>query len=89
MAIYPRILSIVKEGCAHNRSNTSGIEELQSIIWNAAEQIVALEEKELRRSLQNAESKLELLRFTVDSEQVYEQSLMVIAEVEKQVEEWE
>ena len=89
MTLYPQILCQVKESCANYRSRTIGIEQLQSIIWNAAEQIVAREEKELRRSLQNAESKLELFRFTVDSEQVYEQSLMVVAEIERQVKEWE
>lgn len=56
---------------------------LQATLSNAADAIVATEESWIRALLLRAESKLELLRFTVDSDRIFQQSLVVISDVER------
>ncbi|MCO6540650.1 MAG: hypothetical protein J6569_11070 [Gilliamella sp.] len=46
------------------------VEEIQSIIYNTEHQILSIEEKWLRELLFNIENEIELLRYTVDKEQL-------------------
>jgi hypothetical protein len=70
------------------RSRHIGVEELQAAIWSAAQLVTAVEEKELRRFLQNAESRLDLLRFTVDETALFDKALKLVSEIEDHVQKW-
>jgi len=89
VTLYLETLSRLREAFAQYRRRAIGIDQLQSLIWDSAEQIASPEEKELRRALQNAEAKLDLLRFTLDRDLVFEQSLAVIEELGNDLAEWE
>jgi hypothetical protein len=89
MALYPQALARLRAACLDYRSHRIGIEQLQAAIWSAAQEIVAVEEKELRRFLQNAEGRLDLLRFTVDQSSLFDRTLELVSEIENYVREWE
>ena len=89
MAIYPQALMLVKTACLDYRSKKIDIEQLQYTLMAAADLIVAREEKQLRGFLENSEGELDLLRFTVDQESLFEKSLKVVREIENYIEKWE
>jgi hypothetical protein len=89
MALYPRTVARVKAACVEYRSGLIGVEQLQFAIWNASQEIVAVDERELRNYLQNAEGSLELLRFTVDETSLPGKALEVIAGIEDHLKRWE
>lgn len=61
------------------------VEVLQSAVRSAEDSVTEYERRDLRRFLQSAEGKLELIRFTADSEHVFDQALKVAQEVGAQV----
>jgi hypothetical protein len=85
MAIYPRIISHLLDMCQMLRERKITVEEFQIHVANDGEQIVAFEEKELRKFLEAAEGELELIRFTVDREKVFERSLEVVSRIEQRL----
>lgn len=88
MAVYPEALARAKSACLDYRAKCIGIEQLQVAIWTASQEIAAVEEKELRRFLQNAEGKIDLLRFTVDQEALFDRALEVVGEIEIYLDSW-
>jgi hypothetical protein len=82
MTPYPEALLELKQGCTRYRRKAIREEELQSCLWKAVQTIVAVEEKELRDYLRSAEGRVELLRFTVNQNQVYEEVLKLVEEIE-------
>lgn len=59
------------------------IQDLQRVIWSTAEALTSFGDRQLRRQLESAESQLELIRFTSDSDKVRISSLTFVAELEK------
>lgn len=88
MALYPDVAVDVAQACRRYRDRLISEEELQQHLWKAAQTIVAIEEKDLREYLQHAEGQLELLRFTVDGDRVYDSALPLVSEIEKRVAEY-
>ena len=85
MELCPDTVQNVSEACEQYRRREVSEEQLQQCVWNAVQLVVAIEDKELRTFLKRAEGKLELLRFTVDSARLYEESLAVVAEIERRL----
>jgi len=88
MALYPEIMADVAEACELYRREIIREEELQRCLWKAVQTIVAIEEKELRDFLQRAEGQIELLRFTVDRDCLYRNTLATVEEIEMRAKEY-
>jgi hypothetical protein len=89
MALYPQAVARARTACLDYRARRIGIEQLQTAIWSTSQEIVAVEEKELRRFLQNAEGRLDMLRFTVDQALLFERTLELVGEIEDYLRRWE
>lgn len=63
---YPRQVNAVSDACRAFRSGEIGVDVLQASIWQGAEAVVAIEEVEFRSFLEDAESRIELIRFTTN-----------------------
>lgn len=68
--IYPNVINFLKIKCYSFLNKEISVEEIQSIIYNTEHQILSIEEKWLRELLFNIENEIELLRYTVDKEQL-------------------
>ena len=68
--MYPDIIDKLKKKCDSFLSKEIGVEEIQSSIYEAEHQILALEEKWLKELLFEAENQIELNRFTIDSDKL-------------------
>lgn len=82
MSIYVDAINKLLEDSKKYRNNMITLEVYQTSVWNTAEKIVLVEEKEFRSFLQNAEGKLELIRFTIDTDKIFNETLKVVQEVE-------
>lgn len=83
MFLYPEIILDITQVCEKYRRKIVDEEQLQEHLWNAVQTIVAVEEKDLRTFLRQAESRVELLRFTVDRDKLYEETLILVIEIEE------
>lgn len=72
--IYPDVINNLKKKCDSYLNKKISLDEIQSSIYEAEHQILALEEKWLRALLFDAENQIELNRYTIDSEKL-EQSV--------------
>jgi|GEM_PF-3115800 len=82
MTIYLEIIRSVLEDCRCYRQQQKDLTALKSAIWNAAEQITALEDRELRRKLQQTEAELDSIQFTTDTEKVFPETLKALEGLE-------
>ena len=89
MTLYPHALERVKTACLDYQSRRIGVEQLQTAIWNESQQITALEEKEFRQFLQDSEGELDLLRYTVDEQFLFERAMQVVTQIQEYVRKWE
>lgn len=71
------MLLIILKKCNSYLNKKISLDEIQSSIYEAEHQILALEEKWLRELLFDAENQIELNRYTLDSEKL-EQSVEFI-----------
>ena len=67
------------------RSLTIDLDELQQILRKTAESLTSRDDRGLRQRLQDAESQVELIRFTVDKERVLDEVLRIVAAVEIEI----
>ncbi len=67
-----------REGCV-------GLDELQTALWSAAQSLTSRTERQLRERLEEAESGVERIRFTVDAERVQQQVTSLIDAIEVEV----
>ncbi|ORF30662.1 hypothetical protein [Snodgrassella alvi] len=72
--IYPDVINNLKKKCDSYLNKKISLDEIQSSIYEAEHQILALEEKWLRELLFDVENQIELNRYTIDSEKL-EQSV--------------
>jgi hypothetical protein len=87
--LYPQALERVKTACLDYQSRRIGIEQLQFAIWNESQQITAHEEKELRQFHQDSEGELDLLRYTVDDECLFDRTMEIVTQIQEYVRKWE
>jgi len=82
MTIYPGIIRSLLEDCRSYRQRQKDLDALKSAIWNAAQQITALEDRELRRKLQQMEAELDSIQFTIDTDKVFPETLKALEGLE-------
>jgi hypothetical protein len=87
MSIYPQAITLARESCAQYREGLISEDVLQYRLMTAASLICALEEKKLRHYLEDAESYIDLARFT--TRDVRNNVLNILDGVEKELEAWD
>lgn len=83
MSIYIHAIKKLLEASQQYKRKEIGLEEYQNIVWGTAEVIVLVDEKDLRCFLQNSEGDLELIRFTVNSNKIFDESLKIVQQIEE------
>ncbi|WP_413736637.1 hypothetical protein ACL2XP_00320 [Sodalis sp. RH21] len=68
--IYPEVINHLKKSCIDFLDEKITIHDIQSEIFSAENQVVALEEKWLRTVLFDAENEIELLRYTTNEDRL-------------------
>lgn len=79
---YPDVARRLLVCCSAYRAGVDGLESLKSAVWGAATEISIPQERELREFLQRAEGRLDMIQFTVDAENIREETFAVVAEIE-------
>lgn len=69
--IYPEVVKSLEKSCTDFLSGRITVQNIQTQIHMAENQIVALDEKWLHTLLFNAENEIELLIYTVDESQLF------------------
>ena len=64
------------------RERTVPIDELQAILWGTAQALTAREDRWLREQLQDAEGRVELIRFTKEEALIWDEVLKIVESVE-------
>jgi len=80
---YPDVFNELLSNCARYREKSLDLMGLKAAIWNASQEVVAVQEKSYRDALQKAEGELDILQFTIGQAQLFEETLVVVDEVEK------
>ncbi len=85
MTLYPRAVERLLQNCKDYRAGRISLGLLMRAILNAAEQIAAVEEKQLRRHLEQAEGELDTLEFTTDSSALFDAAVAVVVGIEAEL----
>jgi hypothetical protein len=67
------------------REGVADLDDLQKTLWGTAQALTAYEARYLREQLQDAEGRVESIRFTVDAERVRGEVLKLLDDVEAKV----
>jgi hypothetical protein len=78
---YPKAARELLASCDAYLGGSASLAETKSAIWSAAQQIVLVDERELRDFLQAAEGRLDLIEHTTDAASVFQATLPVVREV--------
>lgn len=81
MATYPEAARKLLASCDAYLGRGASLAETKSAIWNAAQQIVLVDERELRDFLQAAEGRLDSIEHMTDARSVFEATSLVVREV--------
>ncbi|MDR7345615.1 hypothetical protein J2X14_004075 [Pantoea alhagi] len=79
--IYPEVIADLIEACNDFINGKITAQEIQSKIYGAENQIVAIDEKWLRELLFNAENEIELLIYTVDEGQLQSSVMPIVQNI--------
>lgn len=82
---YARVISSLLDAVEGYRARTVSLDALKSALWSASDTISSHEERELRLLLQRAEGQLEILQFTADERDIFDESLTVLESVEAEL----
>lgn len=64
------------------RERTVTLDELQASLWGTAQALTAREDRWLREQLQDAEGRVELIRFTKEEALIWDEVLNIVESVE-------
>jgi len=78
MALDEAVLTALVSALEQTRTQEMNVEQVQRLLWAAAGQFTSCEDRPLRERLENVESQLELIRFTVDQALVADRARTVI-----------
>ena len=81
MATYPEAAHKLVASCDSYLGGVASLAQTKSAIWDAAQQIVLVDERELRDFLQAAEGRLDLIEHTTDAPSVFQATSLVVREV--------
>lgn len=79
---YPEVALRLLACCSEYRNGDDGLEILKAAVWSAAREISIPRERTVRDFLQQAEARLDIVQFTVDTEDVREAALVVVTTIE-------
>lgn len=79
--IYPDVIDHLKESCTKFLDERISVLDIQTEIFSAENQVVALEEKWLRTILFNAENEIELLTYTTNENQLVGSIKPIVKEI--------
>ena len=82
MSVYKNIIQNALDACNDYRSKKITLDYLPGLIANAAEQIVLIEEKELREFLFDLAGELNIVQYTIDDDKIYDAALKLVEEIE-------
>jgi hypothetical protein len=85
MGIYEKAVQNLRTAIASFREKNLPIQGLQTEISNAAQAISTIEERELQEFLDNSESQLESVRFTVNQSEQFDHCLKIITQIEAEL----
>jgi len=79
---YPDTFKGLLKTCNDYRCSSVDLDGLKAAVWNAAQTVVAAEEKIYRDTLQKAEGELDMIQFTFDQARVFDETLAVVEAIE-------
>ena len=82
MSIYISTLSELRVTLAEYKQKNIDLDTLIAAVWQASSEVVLIEEKELRLFLQKSEAELDSLKFTVDDNLLFSETLKVVERME-------
>lgn len=85
MAIYKSAAAALIDSCNAYRDREMTLPALKARVWEAAQSIVAIEEKALRSFLQQAEGRLDMVEHTRDEDEVFAATLRIVREIEDEL----
>jgi len=83
--IYPGVINELTTACNDFLNRKTTVQEIQSKIYSAENQIVAVDEKWLRDMLFNAENEIELLTYTVEENQLQSSVTSIVHNILNQI----
>ncbi|MCE7888062.1 MAG: hypothetical protein DYH13_11260 [Alphaproteobacteria bacterium PRO2] len=83
--MFSRALKSLMEACALYRDGKISIGDYKARVYEAAQQLTALEDKELRIFLQEKEAELDSMQFTVDEKKLFDMTLPVVNQIEQRI----
>jgi hypothetical protein len=84
MGSYPAVARRVLLVCQQFRTAAADLADVKRELWNASTEIVDVDEADYRSFLQQAEGRVDMVEFTVDSSRRHRAVLQIIEEVEGQ-----
>ena len=81
--IYPKTIADLRAMCARHIDGTSSADDLQKLVQRAEAEIIAVEEKDIRAKMTDVEGKLELVKFTVESDQQASETRKIASDLVK------
>lgn len=85
MGIYERVATSLIASCRGYRARQLTLSELKARVWDAAQSIVAVEEKSVRVFLQRAEGRLDIVEHTTNEDEIFDASLVIVAQIERRL----
>jgi hypothetical protein len=83
--LYPDVLRRLLEATRVYRRREMQLATYKAVLWQAAEDIVAVEERSLREFLQAAEGKLDVIQFTTDEAELFNATLPTLESMEERL----
>lgn len=75
--IYPNVIEEICVACSNHIAGKSSADELQRMVQRAENEIAAIEENDVRAKLTEVEGRLELIRFTVETDKQHLETVSV------------
>ena len=83
MSIYHKTIKRLKNGCESYCLKNITIDQLKNELAKSSQEIVAVDEQNLRSFLLSAEGQLDMLQFTV--EDVFSESLLIVEKIQERI----
>lgn len=85
MAIYPAAATRLLHECHEYREKRLGLAAFKRAVWEAAQTIVAVEERAVLGFLQSAEGQLDIIEHTTDHAKAFAATLPLVLEIEERM----
>ena len=89
MTIYPELIIEIRNACFSFEQGEMAVISFQQFLARSVDTVVAIEDKKLRQFLDDAENRIELIRFTIDANRVRAEVTKVVHAVATEIANWE